>query len=322
MQLIDYLDKRAESVSLIENVTKAKILWDKDIQGWFMSLDGVGYGLTSPALDSMLNQLKIPIKFIHRMEESSDGCKLVASVTNYWLELGGTFSFLVEKRDDDHWITQAYTNGLYIPSVKVNDYIIDLFNGKVGIESFYILDDMYGAHYIINDSSRVHKIGEQEWQEGVAILYSDCFSITPRFDGVLRNTATGATIAWPTTGRKFRVASNTLPQILDQIGEFVSISMSGIQENVLPKLDYLITEQHTLVPLENLSARMCSDLRLSRKILAQIDELFYPMINIMPDEFVLTVGELVSNYDSGFDPAVSRAIQIALSRYVVNGNFK
>jgi hypothetical protein len=334
MQLIDCLEQRADSIRLIESVEDIKArFYDGNL---ILSLNGAEYPVLDVALDTFLNLLRIPIKYIYRCIEHG-GVDLAEYSVNYWVERYGDFSFLIELVDETPTVTQVFTGrGLYLPSVKVNDLIIDYLGNDVSIKSFYVEEDTFEALYVtgkkwtcvVDSTLNGKQLNSLTFRYGVRVLYSDCFTITPRFDGILVEEDTGAVLGVPTKGRKFRVASNTIPQVLSQIEDFIDLSLGGLDR--LTNSFYNFAGQNQTLEMQNLLqaddfvSRLCSDLRLSRKVYLELMDQF-----TLPNNTGIDIVMLLASYtsmntsDSDFiSVGIARDIQMALSSYIMRGTFK
>lgn len=317
VQLIDLLVDRSDSVGIIDGTDGVTAEYNL---GWNVVIEGVPYQITRSAFDNMLNELRIPIKYIERCV-AANAIKLATDSVNFFLSSYGKLSFLVEnlKGDDDVFpvITQVFPGkGLYIPAVKINDLIVDYLGFDCVVSDFSLKHDIFKATYL--SASSVEICGET-YDIGLMVLYSDCFAITPRFDGILRHSG-GATLAWPTTGRKFRVASNTIPQVIYQIEEFIESSLTGLRDHLIPGLKSF--QNDTLVDAEKWVGRLCSDLRLNQRVKNEIVAGVAKTRNHLPLELVLDTALFVGSENCTFDANVSRDIQVAVSNYVVTGEFK
>jgi hypothetical protein len=334
MQLIDVLETRSDSISIVESATGINASCD-DYGKWYLSTqsecyegDGnvgvseASYELSDDALDTLLNLLRIPIKYIKRCTEEEGGVWLAEKSVNYWIRKYGDLSFLVQDRGEEFpLITQVFPGKrMYLPGDKVNDLIIEYLDGEVNIASFVVVDDVFNALYL---TDREIEVDGGKALLGVRVLYSDCFTITPRFDGVLYEPETGATFCWPTVGRKFRVASNTLHQIMEQIEEFLDLSIDGLNENLIPALQSSADRYPKLIEADGFLTRLCADLRLSQKVKQELAAMF-KMVNYMPMELVRDVAAYTTSIEDSdnIDLNVARDIQIALSNYIVRGSFK
>ena len=322
MQLIDALEVRSDSVKIVEGAEEIQAQCD-DSGSWSMVVDGASYSITDGAFDTLMNHLRIPIKYIHRCTDD-DGRWLAEQSINYWLAKYGDFSFLIE----DLTVTQVFPGKrLYLPGVRVNDLIIDYLNGDVTVQSFAVKDDVFNAVYITEDTVEV--LGKK-LNLGVRVLYSDCFVITPRFDGVIYDKETGSLLGWPTLGRKFRVASNTIPQVVDQIEEFIDLSLEGLRNTLIPALEQFgfnefREKDHRLVAADQFISRLCNDLRYSRKVRDELIKNCTVTPNHLPLEIVEGIGAYTTKdrgAESHIDLGMARDLQIALSYYIVRGTFK
>jgi hypothetical protein len=312
MQLIDALETRSDSVKIFEGIQTIESLYDDE---WNLLLDGAEYPIDKDALDTLLNLLRIPIKYVERCVEDVDaGAFLAQESINYWLTKFGDISFLVE----DQRITQVFPGKrLYLPGVEVNDLIIEYLMGDVRVLDFVVEDDVFNAVYLTQEKVEVDG---RTLTLGVRVLYSDCFTITPRFDGVVVD-EDGAVLGWPTLRRKFRVASNTIPQVRDQIEEFLALSLEGLRDTLIPSLMTLQDRHDKLIDTEKFITRLCNDLRLSKKVKDELYGLF-EMPNNFPHEIVWKLAQHTARPTENIDLAMGRNIQIALSNWVVGNEFK
>lgn len=315
MQLIDALEDRADRVFIEETPDNLRVEY---ADGWCVYIDGALAPIKKQAFDNLLNLLRIPIKYVERCVEDEGGIWLAQESINFWLERYGKLSFLTERIEgyDIPVITQVFPGKrLYLPGVKVNDLIIE-YLGDCDVFSYSIEDDVFNAIYL---TGRDEVIAGHNFRVGVRVLYSDCFTITPRFDGVLVDPG-GAVLTWPTVGRKFRVASNTVPQIIEQIYEFLDLSMKGLEESVVKALGDF--DNSTLVDAEKWITRLCSDLRQNKRLKAELMENCTATPNHLPLELVLNVTSYVASGEASVDLTTAREIQLAISNYIVNGTFK
>jgi hypothetical protein len=320
MQLIDALEYRADSVGIVESVEKVSAYFQDS--RWYMCLDGAEYEISESALEILLNLLRIPVKYIYRCVQD-DGAKLAQDSINFWLSRYGDLSFLI-KKSESPLVSQVYAGSkLYLPSVKVNDHILDYLKYDAEIKYYRTSEDIFDALYITSDSI---KINHFEYRLGVKVLYSDCFSITPRFDGVVYCEDTEALFCWPTVGRKFRVASSTIPQVMDQIDEFLELSIQGLTENLLPALTGVLNQdsEHPLVDAEKFVSRLCSDLRYSNRVRQELIRFCTRHANHFERELLVNIASYTNDLDYGSEISMemAREIQIALSMYAVKGEFK
>lgn len=316
MQLIDALEARFDSVKLIESVVKTEANCDES-GNWWLILDDAGYPISQPAFEELLNLLRIPIKYIHRCV-AEDGRFLAEASINYWMDKYGALSFIVSGAEPT--ITQVFpSDGLYLPSVKVNDLIIDYLGfDRVKVHSFNVQEDIFTAVYVTDEVVEIRGVS---YNLGVRVLYSDCFTITPRFDGVIV-AEDGAIFGWPTLGRKFRVAANTIPQVIAQMEEFIDLSLEGLRHTLIPGLSEL---PYRTVNIPRFVASLCSELRYSRKVR---DELIAATQTDGEDKDEFQLYCELTRYtakqhdNSHIDMEMARDIQIALSNFAVKGSFK
>ena len=318
MLLIDALDARSDSVRIVESAGDicAHYLDSK----WFVTIDNADYEIADTAMEILLNLLRVPIKYVYRCVDE-DGIPLAEESINFWLKKQD-LSFLIQKHDNDPMVTQVYPKSkLYLPSVKVNDLILEYLKYDVDIPSFEIEDDIFNAVYV---TKRAVSVFGEDYNIGVRVLFSDCFTITPRFDGILYNNTNGSMFSWPTLGRKFRVASSTIPKVIDQIEEFLGLSIHGLGEILIPSLNSFKESNWQLIDAEAFVSRLCSDLRYSSHVKYELIKYCTQTPNHMPHELLINISAYTNKLgdDTEITLEMAREIQIALSRYVVSGSFK
>lgn len=278
------------------------------------NLDGALYLVDDEAFKKFLNHIRIPTKYIERCMQDEDGRRLAEETINYWLQHNESFNFLL----NDDMIEQIFPcSNAYLPGVKVNDFIIDIFDGDIHIRNHTTDGDMFSATYL---TEIMVTIGEWEFQVGVRVLYSDCFNITPRFDGVLFERNTNALLSFPTLGRKFRVASATIDQLLDQIADFIQLSVDGIKDILCPAVKREIEAPHKEKPSVFIR-RLCSDLRYSKKVQEELKNQF-PTPDEEEEVMSIVLGIATNLVDADFDhidEVMKRNISIALSHRIVTG---
>lgn len=316
MQLIDRLEERADSVSLMEGVTHARVQWDDaSFNDWaiVIGLQGVGefHPITEDAWITLLNHLKVPTKLIKRMSGDVKGRAIATEVIDYHF-FDREFSYLVEEIDDVNVITQVFdVNGTYMPMVNVNDLVFDVIGYSASVDPYncVVEGDKFYATYISDEKVR---IGGNDYNIGVSVHYSDCFTVTPRFDGVL--ILDGATVAFPIEGRKFRVAGNTIAEINVQIRDFIALALDSVREGASKMDKGHGLDLYTLVPVEKTVTALFSRHRISDKVgQALIDKA--PTPNISGNEFVDLLGSASTD---DFTTDIVRAVRIALGDWLAN----
>lgn len=306
--LIDALEARTDNIQMVSPRLPPRIeIESKNIS---IKLDGdnrEGYEITAPAFESLLNIIRLPIKYVERLIEQ-DGGKLAQDNINFWLA-GRNMSFLMDSKDI---VTQVFDcKKLYIPSLTVNDEIMDSLPEAKVLE-WQLHDDVFHAIYIGRDNL---EIDGTTFFVGIRVLYSDCFNSPPRFDGVLYSFTSQVMFSYPIQNRKFRVASNSVAEILEQIREFIALGIDAVTNELAPQLK---DKMHTEYVVSEFLPRMCSDLRLSSKILQQLSKGLSYSANLME-----LVGIITDNCNSNhIDIAVTREIQVAIAKFVVTGQFK
>jgi hypothetical protein len=307
MQLVDLLDERLTSVKMYERPLDVEVLLSDGNNEVYIG--GARYGISEQALGAMLNILKIPIKHIERLV-IADGGYLANSVINFWIsQEPGCLSFLIDVREDPS-ISQVFSGGaMYLPGIKINDLVVDILGNCSVMPNFRVEDDLFEAVYITDSTE---EIGGVIFSRGVRVLYSDCFRFTPRFDAVLV-TDYGGMLCWPTEGRKFRVAANTVSQIMDQIYDFISLTLASMDDKLIPA----IKDDAVEINPDKYITELCSQLRLNQKVRVQMTEF------IQAEYTGLEMALVLSLFRSGLlTPTMERDIQVAATSMLYRGSFK
>lgn len=312
MQLIDALEQRADEVKILEN---SKVVTVTHLGLWSVNVDGASYDITDEAFGVLLNILRVPIKHIGRLVDAydSDGVQIAEDTINFWLRSSEGIGFLL---DDKRVITQVFEGKcLYFPGVKINDLVLELMEEGTILDSWESSGGSYHAVYV---SSLSHVVmGKKRYRKGIRVLFSDCFSFTPRFDAVLIDNK-DRYIAWPVEGRKFRVASNTISQVVEQVEDFIAVSLSGMNSKLVPRVERAANES---VDIFDYVGRLCSELRLNQRVRSELEEHLEEQVGVeaMCFDTVMALSTFESRH-VGME--VIRDIQVAGSFDLVYGSFK
>jgi hypothetical protein len=312
--LVDHLEDRFESIEFVEVDNSIRFTFvGEDI---FVGTEEGSYLVTPPAFDALLNFLRIPIKYIERCRDSQEGIGLAIQNVNFWIQQQVKFSLLLE----DKIVTQIFDgNRLYVPGIKINDMICDLIE-DVKVVDYSIEGDLFHAVYV---SETPFVYGDIKLKQGLRALYSDCFNVTPRFDAVLYDEETGAMYCWPVQGRKFRAASTTISQVMDQVDDFICTAVDEMDSQLAPAIEAMHTGDHTLIDSEAFVHSLVSELRMNKKQEAELVALMptpmMPLREIL--EALCSATAAQANFEF-IDLLNARDIQVACSMYMVKGDFK
>lgn len=307
--LVDELEKREEEVRVLPTHKDYEFVY---AEGWCLVSNETEIPFSADAWNTLMNKLRIPIKYIERLVLTIEGQDLAEQCVEHAAR-GNEFLFL---ENADGVITQVFSEShLFLPGIKVNDYIFDIFESDLTVHSYNIDGDIFEAVYL---TDKVRTVDDTEYRIGVRVLYSDCFTITPRFDGVVCDLETGAIISHPTVGRKFRVADTSIDQIYEQIAQFTELSVDGALNNLVPALSETPHSRESQYFIENL----CIELRYSKKVLAELRE----YTDFLSDD-VISLAKALSAYVENNDfetitVGMKRDISVALGNYLMHKRFK
>lgn len=310
MALVDELEKREEEVRVLPQYRDYSFVYEPDA-GWCLKFDTTRYAFHEEAWNTLMNKLRIPIKYVERLVLTSEGQNIAQQCVEH--AVGDNRFLYLEDRDGS--ITQVFSDShLFLPGIKVNDFIFDIFESDLEVYSYSIDGDIFEAVYL---TDKTRKVEDAEYRIGVRVLFSDCFTITPRFDGVVCDPETGAIISHPTVGRKFRVADTSIDAIYEQIAQFTELSVEGALNNLVPALE-------NFYPADSgeFIANLCIELRYSKKVLAELEG----YTDVLSDDRV-SLAKAMSAYveRNTFDNitvSMKRDISVALGNYLMNGRFK
>lgn len=308
--LVDELEKREEEVRVLPQYKDYGFVYTDF--GWCLNLEDIHYRFSGDAWNTLMNKLRIPIKYIERLVLTEDGARLAEDCVRHAVK-GNDFLFL---ENDEGVISQVFSEShLFLPGIKVNDYIFDIFESDLTVHSYDIDGDIFEAVYL---TDKVRTVDDTEYRIGVRVLYSDCFTITPRFDGVVCDLETGAIISHPTVGRKFRVADTSIDQIYEQIAQFTELSVDGALNNLVPALSETPHSRESFYFIENL----CIELRYSKKVLNELKG----YTEFLSDD-VISLAKALSAYveNNTFENitvGMKRDISVALGNYLMHKRFK
>lgn len=311
--LVDILEERFEKIEFVEVDNSIRFTFAMgDI---FVGTGEGSYLVTPPAFDALLNFLRIPIKYIERCREDQEGIGLAIQNVNFWIQKQQRFSLLL----DDKVVTQIFDgNRLYVPGIKINDMVCELID-DVKVVDYVVQDDLFSAVYV-SETPVIY--GDVKLQPGLRVLYSDCFNVTPRFDGVLYDEESGAMYCWPVQGRKFRAASTTISQVMDQVDDFISTAQEEMREKLVPAIQG--GKEHVgLIDAWKFLHGLVAELRMNKKQEAEL--LPYLSTPSMPlHEIIEALCAATAKPDNFefIDLSNARDIQVACSMYLVKGDFK
>lgn len=270
--------------------------------------------ITGEAFDTLLNALKIPCKFLQRFAEAS--FEDAANTVNFWLNRANNIGGVVENETVK---TVFDSRKLYVPV----DFIATSLKLHLGADNYYSYydGDIFVATIPVANSDIRLANGDDAFVS-VRLMFSECFTITPRVDAVLTVKGSFENYYYPIQGRKFRIVDSTPAQVDELIREFADIVVAQMVKKFVPALDEMI-EMGAELPSSAYIGRLCSELRLSKRI-GQ-----YLLSEVGDSEIALH--DLVRKIGNAVMPEVrpelisletAREIELAISKSIVLGRFK
>lgn len=306
---------RSDEIDIVK-VDHGHIKWEEDGENLIPVFYGedCSYPVSLAAIDTLLNMVKVPIKYFWRVAEVDNF--LAQQNINLWLKDAEDVGGLIHQ---DKIVQFFDSRRLFLPASLVRQTV----GIHLGVDDRLIFDTMDGETYVgtfpiphsqhqLFDGSSVHLY--------IRILFSDCFEIVPRIDLAVTYDKTFESFYVPVKGRKLRISGQGPSQVLNQITEFVDLVMEQGMKEFLPALDDAIKSGGEINPLK-FNLDLCNHLRLSRKIGSWLIDDIEPGDRV---SFLKQVGSrlMPEVRPDMIDLQTARLIEIAISNYLIAGNFK
>lgn len=296
----------------LEELSDGKFYYFKDTP--FMKVGDEAFELSSEAYDTLLSFLKIPRKYLYRLADGNR--EYAADNVNHWLEHASNIGGMVEGTS----IVKVYdSRKLFVPI----QFIVNSLQQYYGADNIfgYYDGDIYVCTIPVKNTDVELANGDKGFIS-IRLMFSECFQIAPRVDSVLTIKGSYENYYYPIQGRKFRVAENTPGQVDELIREFGDVVVIQMAKQFVPRLNEMI-EMGAMLPSDAYIGRLCSELRISRKIgqylLAEVGNEVMPL-----HDLVRKIGNAVMSEvrPSFISLDLSREIELAISRSIVKGSFK
>ena len=226
----------------IENVQEALYAYDNDTEqrvfewvnvkyvhtqeGGKVVIDGDEYFLHAAAFRGLCEVLEVPTPYARRIPE-----ELLQYTINYFLEAKGrdglVYSALTSRGGIRAFLNPTYP---YVPASQVFDKIVDVVGKDSALKYVDIAENKISL--VILPPEYIEPIDGTNVYGGLRLIYSDSWSVFPRFDAFLWRELCSNGMIEPINSRKFRVSGGTTEEILRQVEEFAQISLEKLPDMI------------------------------------------------------------------------------------------
>jgi hypothetical protein len=266
-----------------------------------------GFVISEGAFGTLLNMVKVPIKFFYRINEM-DTFVAQDSVNVCLKNSQGIGAVVVDKT-----ITQfCDTKKTYLPLENIQASIAEKYDVKRSSIYTTCENDIYTSLFPLDIESLPGT------SLSLRIQFSEYFEIVPRIDVVVVFDKTFDTFVSPIRGRKIRVSGLAVSTIVSQILEFCDIVIEQTQKTFLPGLEQFLSSDMDM-NANSFALEVCNVLRIKRAIakdmvegidsISSVDILKGIMANLQPEIRKVDVN-------------TARSIELAISHFIVNGAIK
>jgi hypothetical protein len=207
------------------------------------------------AFETLCGLLDIP--FVYAKRCPSD---LQETMVNYWLKKRSDTmqSVLLTENKIRAFMSPNYP---YVSMLKIVDGITDLLPEDFLLGN-YNLNGKFLEAQIFSPEYNQHVV-DSEVRGGMKMVFSDSWTVAPRFDTYLYRVLCLNGMVSPLEARKFRISGKGEDEILEQVREFVKISLEHI-----PNMyhGFLALEQEQVHNFISLLRKICKENKLPKKI--------------------------------------------------------
>lgn len=239
------------------------------------------YLLTENSFEQLCDLLSVPKAYADRCPE-----ELKATTINYWLNLRGEMMWagLFEQNKLRSLMSPSYA---YVPSLDIFNAVQDRIPEEMEIANWSINGDV--LEYVGFSPQYDTHIVDSPVRAGLRVLYSDAWSVFPRFDSYLCRIACLNSAITPISSKKFRVSGKSSAELIEQSQEYVTEAFAQVQ----PMLDgFANLAEIEVTNFISLIGKICAENGLPKKLKNLIIE------SVDNQQFKSTVsGEMRTMYD-------------------------
>jgi len=239
------------------------------------------YNLSDNAFGQVCDLLSVPKAYAERCPED------IKSVTmNYWLNLRSEMMWagLFEGSTLRSLMSPSYA---YVPAIQIFETVEDSIEGSLEIGEWSVKGDT--IEYVGFSPKYDTHIVDSEVRAGLRVVYSDAWSVFPKFDSYLCRIACLNSAVTPIVSRKFRVNGKSSSELIEQSREYITSAVGQIQ----PMLDgFANLANIEITNFISLIGKICTENGLPNKLKNLILE------SVDNQQFKSTVsGEMRTMYD-------------------------
>lgn len=239
------------------------------------------YDLTENASEQLCDLLGVPKAYADRCPE-----ELKSTTLNYWLNLRREMMWagLFEGDSLRSFMSPSYA---YVPSIQIFEAVQECLPEEMEIGNWDIKGDV--LEYVGFSPNYDTHIVDSPVRAGLRVLYSDAWSIFPKFDSYLCRIACLNSAITPITSKKFRVSGKSSGELVEQSREYVKEAVSQIEPMISGFANLAEIEVSNFI---SLIGKICAENGLPKKLRTLIIE------SVDNQQFKSTVsGEMRTMYD-------------------------
>jgi hypothetical protein len=226
-----------------------------------LSLGSDKFKLSSDSFGNLCKILDVPKSFANRCDKS-----LQEQIFNHLFEKrkGTNSSLLTNKEAVRSFLSPEYP---YVSSFKVVETEINQHDGEFEVGNYHL--DSSVLEFVAFTPEFDQDVIDSPVRGGLRTVHADSWSVFPRFDTYLyRVICTNGALS-PLSHRKFRVSGKSEDEILQQVKEFVTISLQQIPDMFN---GFLALENSHVDNYRNLVRKVCLENKLPRKVRELIED--------------------------------------------------
>lgn len=213
------------------------------------------YLLTENASEQLCDLLGVPKAYADRCPE-----ELKSTTLNYWLNLRGEMMWagLFEGDNLRSLMSPSYS---YVPSLAIFDAVQDCLPEEMEIANWNIRGDI--LEYVGFSPQYDTHIVDSPVRAGLRVLYSDAWSVFPRFDSYLCRIACLNSAITPISSKKFRVSGKSSAELVEQSQAYVNEAIAQVR----PMIDgFANLAEIEVTNFISLIGKICAENGLPKKL--------------------------------------------------------
>jgi hypothetical protein len=254
MEKLELLDKNTHREHFLFKDTK----FGFNDSGKFLAIGDNEVHLGKDSFAALCGTLDIPTPYASRCPQDEQ-----ARMLNFWMGQRKDImhSALITNDEIRSFMDAKYT---YVPTARIFGAISDMLPedflvGNYGMQSGALEAQIFSPEY-------TQDVVDSEIRGGLRMVYSDAWTVAPKFDTYLYRVRCTNGLVSPIAGRKFRVAGKSEMELIQQVREYVAVSLdqmpnmfAGFLDLELQKVDNWIATVRKIC-LENKLPKKVADI--------------------------------------------------------------